>query len=364
MFTDIVILAGGFGERLWPASRPDFPKQFLSINDGISFLQNAIIRSLALKPTGKIVIATRDGLQNEIANQCNMLAEKVSKCDAEKIKNDVLILAEPVAKHTTAPVILSCHLLNMLDSNSNHSILVLTSDHIIEPVEKFVKDAEKAYLTAINNHFVCFGIKPNEPSTGYGYIQTGKAEDSENTIFKIDCFKEKPDLETAKSYLASGNCWWNSGMFAFTADFFIKELQKCTPEIATAFNNIPNGNKPSISNINSIPYVESWAEMNEAYEKTPAIAIDIAVAEKTDEAYIVLASFDWDDVGSWDSFEKHSKGEGHSELIQSNNCFVYSDIPVAICGVDDITVVIKNGKALVMKKGASPLVRDAVKLMK
>ncbi|MBQ5877430.1 MAG: mannose-1-phosphate guanylyltransferase, partial [Treponema sp.] len=123
-------------------------------------------------------------------------------------------------------------------------------------------------------------------------------------------------------------------------------------------------NKPSISNINSIPYVESWAEMNEAYEKTPAIAIDIAVAEKTDEAYIVLASFDWDDVGSWDSFEKHSKGEGHSELIQSNNCFVYSDIPVAICGVDDITVVIKNGKALVMKKGASPLVRDAVKLMK
>ena len=131
MFTDIVILAGGFGERLWPASRPDYPKQFLSINDGISFLQNAIIRSLALKPTGKIVIATRDGLQNEIANQCNMLAEKVSKADAIKIKNDVLILAEPVAKHTTAPVILSCHLLNMLDSNSNHSILVLTSDHII-----------------------------------------------------------------------------------------------------------------------------------------------------------------------------------------------------------------------------------------
>ena len=79
MFTDIVILAGGFGERLWPASRPDYPKQFLSINDGISFLQNAIIRSLALKPTGKIIIATRDGLQNEIANQCNMLAEKVSK---------------------------------------------------------------------------------------------------------------------------------------------------------------------------------------------------------------------------------------------------------------------------------------------
>jgi mannose-1-phosphate guanylyltransferase len=89
MFTDIVILAGGFGERLWPASRPDYPKQFLSINDGISFLQNAIIRSLALKPTGKIIIATRDGLQNEIANQCNMLAEKVSKADAIKIKNDV-----------------------------------------------------------------------------------------------------------------------------------------------------------------------------------------------------------------------------------------------------------------------------------
>lgn len=364
MFTDVVILAGGFGERLWPASRPDFPKQFLSINDGISFLQNAIIRSLALKPEGKIIIATRDGLQNEIANQCKLLADKLSSEDADKIRKDILILAEPIAKHTTAPVILSCHLLNLLDSNIDHSILVLTSDHIIEPVEKFVNDANKAFETAKNNHFVCFGIKPTEPSTGYGYIQTGKAEDPENTIFKIDCFKEKPDFQTAKAYLESGNCWWNSGMFAFTANFFIKELAKCTPEISSAFEAVQKGNKPTIGQINSISYVESWNEMNIAYEKTPAIAIDISVAEKTSEAYIVLASFDWDDVGSWDSFEKHSSGEGHSELIQSSNCFVYSDIPVAICGVDDITVVIKNGKALIMKKGESPLVREAVKLMK
>lgn len=365
MFTDVVILAGGFGERLWPASKADYPKQFLSINDGISFLQNAIIRSLALKPEGKIVIATRDGLQNEISKQCESLAinfENQSRTwESEKIKKDILVISEPVAKHTTAPIILTCHLLKLINPNINHSILVLTSDHIIEPVEAFVKDAEKAFITAGTNHFVCFGISPTEPSTGYGYIQTGNALDNENTVFKIDSFKEKPDYETAKAYLKSGNCWWNSGMFAFNADFFINELMLCTPEIAKCFEHIKNTTLPTITKINNIDNIYSWNEMNLAYEKTPSIAIDISVAEKTKEAYIVLASFNWDDVGSWDSFEKHSKGEGKTALVDSNNCFVYSDIPVAICGLDDITVVIKNGKALVMKKGKSSLVREAVK---
>lgn len=361
MFTDVIILAGGFGERLWPASKADFPKQFMSLKDNLSFLQNAIIRSLKLKISGKIIIATRTGLEQQISLQCKDLCERLSKDESEKIKNDILILAEPTPRHTTAPVILSCYLMNILNPETKHSFLVITSDHIIEPIDSFCLDVQKAYNLAKENSFICFGIKPYEPATGYGYIQTETALDNEKTCFKIKNFKEKPDAVTAQKYLDSGNCWWNSGMFGFMGDFFINELKKCTPEIYESFCIVANGNKPEINTLNEIKNVSFWKEMNEAYSKTPAIAIDKSVAEKTNNSCIVIASFNWEDIGSWDSFEKHSDGQGKTAFVNSNNCFVYSDIPVAICGIDDISVIIKNGKALVMKKGCSPLVRDASK---
>lgn len=363
MFTDVVILAGGFGERLWPASRPDFPKQFLSINGGISFLQNAILRALALDVTGKIIIASRKGLETEIAAQCLSLAKTLGGEKAKKITDDILIIAEPSAKHTTAPIILCCRLLNLSAPATKHSIIVLTSDHIIEPIENFVGDAEKAFTAAADGNLVTFGIKPTEPATGYGYIQTELRPQYCDT-FKIKCFTEKPDEHTAQKYLAAGNCSWNSGMFAFTADFFITELAKCTPEIADAFAPLEKASKPEFGKIGGINAVTSWKEMDAAYEKTPAIAVDVALAEKTEHSYMVAASFTWDDVGSWDSFARHSTGTENAANIGSENCFVYSDIPVALCGVQDLNVVIKNGKALIMKKGSDNLVRDAVKYFK
>ena len=360
VFSDVVILAGGFGERLWPASRSDFPKQFLSINDGVSFLQNAILRALALNLSGKIIIATRAGLEMEIAAQCAALADRCSESEAEKICNDVLIIAEPYPKHTTAPLILCCHLLNLLEPAVRHSVLVLTSDHIIKPIENFVKDAKIAFLAASGGNLVTFGILPTEPATGYGYIQS-EAHADKNGAFQIKRFTEKPDIETAKKYLSDGNCYWNSGMFAFTADFFIAELAKCTPKIADAFTHLSASPVPSFKKIDGICTLSDWNAMSLAYEKTPAVAVDVALAEKTANAFMVAASFSWDDVGSWDSFAKHSAGTENAACIESKNCFVYSDIPVALCGVEDVNVIIKNGKALVMKKGADNLVRAAVK---
>ncbi|MDE5898456.1 MAG: hypothetical protein K2H09_04235 [Treponemataceae bacterium] len=236
---------------------------------------------------------------------------------------------------------------------------MLASDHIIEPAGQFAADAEKAFQSAEKGRFVCFGIQPGEPSTGYGYIQAGAPADDGSGVRKIDSFKEKPDAKTAESYLKAGNCLWNSGMFAFSCGFFISEMKACTPEIADAFEALPSGSAPQFGSIRGIPCVAGWPEMDDAYAKTPSLAIDVAVAEKTRHAYVVPASFSWDDVGSWDSFEKHSSGEGDAALIECADDFVYSDIPVAICGVSGISVIIKNGKALIMKKGASPLVRSA-----
>ncbi len=360
MFTDIVILAGGFGERLWPASKADFPKQFMALDGGISFLQHSVLRALALNPQGKIIIATRLGLETQIAKQCNDLISQVKEKEAQKLKDDLLIVTEPFAKHTTAPILLCSIVVKKLNPEVKHSMLVLTSDHIIEPVSAFKNDAEKAYKSAEKNHIVTFGIQPYEPSVGYGYIITGDEEEGNPGVFKINKFTEKPDQKTAEKYIASGNCRWNSGMFAFGCDFFEEELSRLTPEISESFEVVKSASCPAITKIDGINYLGPYDEMTKAYEKTPAIAIDKSLAEKTQNAYAVLASFNWDDVGSWDSFEKHCKEKvNNTTVIESNDCFVYSDIPVALCGVNDITVVIKNGKALIMRKGCSNLVRQA-----
>ena len=363
MFTDVVILAGGFGERLWPASRPDFPKQFLSIKDGVSFLQKAVLRSLLLEVSGKILIVTRIGLEDEIARQCRSLTETAARYK-QKIFDDVLIVAEPVPKHTTAPVIFGCHLLKLLEPETPHSILVLTSDHLIEPAAHFVQDAEKAFKSASGGNFVTFGIRPDHPATGYGYIQTKETLPDGADAFRIQRFTEKPDAETAQKYIDAGNCWWNSGMFAFFADFFIAELERCTPEIANAFAPLSTETPPPLEKIRGVNALLSWQAMDAAYKATPAIAIDRAVAEKTARAAMVAASFRWYDIGSWDSFAAHAKGAEDAVRVSSENCFVYSDIPVALCGVDDLNVVIKNGKALIMKKGADDAVRNAVQYFK
>ena len=363
MFTDVVILAGGFGERLWPASRPDNPKQFLSLGSGISLLQNSIMRALALKPQGKIIIATRKDLLESCAKHAFELCEKVTAEEKNKILKDLIVLAEPEPKHTTAPIILSCHMLEKLDPQTQHSILVLTSDHVIKPVENFAADCEEAFKAAVTDKFVCFAIPPTEPSTGYGYIKTG--DNLTPKTYKIDTFKEKPDAKTAQEYFESGKYFWNSGMFGFTSSFLKSELAKCEPDVSKAFEVCENGKAPKLAKVHNIYYIKKWPEMEKAYAVTPKIAIDNAIAEKTANAYAVSTSFNWDDVGSWDAFAKFSEGEDNViAQASSENNFVYSDIPVALCDVKDLIVVIKNGKALVMKKGSSNLVRDVVKSIK
>jgi len=365
MFTDIVILAGGFGERLWPASSPEYPKQFMTVSGGVSFLQSSVLRALALKPSGKIIIVTRRDLLEPVAVHCSTLLVRLDADERRKIKNDLYIIPETVPRQTTAPLILSCHFLDIMFPAPQHSILVLTSDHIIAPVEKFVSDSEKACKAVTNGKIVCYAIPPTEPATGYGYIKAGSPENADGSVFRIEQFREKPDKKTAEEYVASGSYWWNSGMFGFTSDVLKKELADHEPDVYNAFEHLPEGEKPVTGYYNGIKYVETWPAMDTAYEKTPAIAIDKSVAEKTANAYAVRASFDWDDIGSWDAFEKlFDTNEGKTVEINSANCFVYSDLPVALCGVKDLIVVIKNGNALVMKKGASSMVRDAVKQMK
>ena len=367
-FTDIVILAGGFGERLWPASRPDFPKQFLSLQNGQSFLQSAVLRSLAVKPSGKILILTRRDILEEMTSQCEKMKTFVSEADWKKICSDLIIVAEPCARHTAAPLLLASKYLNNSDPDKVHNILVLASDHIITPVERFTEDCKKAAEASEKGNFVCFAIKPTEPSTGYGYIKMGESmkeiKNLSEDVYKIEQFKEKPDLKTAESYLSSGKYCWNSGMFGFTADFFEKEMALYEPTIASDFSVFNKTNLPEIKLLNGIKYVKEWPAMEKAYENVKSIAVDNAIAERTEKAVVVKSTFGWDDVGSWDAFEKLFDKNENTVQIEAKDNFVYSDIPVALCGVEGLSVVIKNGKALVMKKGTSGFMREVVKQVK
>lgn len=372
-FTDIIILAGGFGERLWPASRPDYPKQFMALEGGISFLQAAVQRALFLKPKGKIIVITRRDLLQPVSEHCAHLMDACNNEERKKLFEDLSIIAEPCPRHTCAPVMLACIVLELFDKaagevqqpNSEHTILVLASDHVIGPKEIFISDCKKAARIAQRENFVCFAIQPTEASTSYGYIKQGNSFDGDDFAFYIAQFKEKPDLETAQQYIASKQYFWNSGMFAFTNTFFKNELKLCEPDVYGAFLPFAGAHLPEQRTMNGIKYIADWSPLQEAYTNVPAIAIDTAIAEKTKRAVAIKASFGWDDVGSWDSFEKlFTENTGKTVEIQSTNNFVYSDIPVALCGVENLVVVIKNGNALIMKKGSSQMMRQVVQQMK
>ena len=363
MITDVIIMAGGFGERLWPASSPSHPKQFMALNDNISFLQDSLRRSLALKISGKIIIVTRKDIEGECVNQIKQLAERSDDSDAKKLLGETIVLAEPSPKHTSAAIMIGVELLQKLDPKKKHTFLVLTSDHVISPVSKFVSDAKNAAKAAHSGKFVCFSIVPTEPSTGYGYIKAGKDLTGDGTTFEIEKFEEKPDSATATKYLESGNYFWNSGMFAFESDMFLKEMSNCTPEVYNAFAPVQNGKKPLLTQKNGVYIIKKWSEMELAYQDVPGLAVDKSIAEKTKSAAVVKASFNWTDVGSWDTFSQLCTNPANNRVVevQSKNNFVYSDVPVSLCGVEDLIVVVKNNKVLVMKKGQSALVRDAVK---
>ena len=366
MFSDVLILAGGFGERLWPASSPSFPKQFMSLEGGVSFLQSSILRALELNIKGKILIVTRKDIENTALEQCAMLCNQLDEEKQNKISNDLIVIAEPTPIHTAAPVTLVCHLLNKIEPQKEHTLLVMTSDHVIGPVDFFVQDTKIAYEVALKDKIVCYAIIPTEPATGYGYIKMGSSITNDDnipieTVYKIDQFKEKPDLETAKKYLETGLYAWNSGMFGFKTNTYLSELKICEPESYNAFIDINNAEPPKFTKKQNINLLKNWEAMNDAYGKAPKISIDKALAEKTKHAWAVKTTFSWEDIGSWDSFEKlFTQNSGVTSEINTDNCFVYSDLPVALCGVKDLIVVAKNDKILVMKKGFSNTVKDAV----
>jgi mannose-1-phosphate guanylyltransferase/mannose-6-phosphate isomerase len=353
MVDHIFILAGGSGTRLWPASNSAHPKQFIPVRDGKSLLQLTVERALALKPSGRVVIIT-------LKDQLPPVLEELEKLESGKEK--IAVLPEPAARNT-APAIAAAAEWVKAAYGGEQTTAVLPADHLITPTEKFVQDSEQADVLAREGYLVTFGIPPTRPETGFGYIEAGQ---SLNVGRQVTSFREKPDEQTAREFVEKGNYYWNSGMFAFRVDTYLEELAAQSPDIGKTFAGI--GEKGRERSERGIDLVMEGDEIEKIYKDAPKNSIDYAVMEKSTRSAMVPASFTWSDIGSWEEmaelFESEGRSGGDTFEIEAEGNFVFSDMPVALCGVDDLMVVVKNGAVLVAKKGSGQLVKKAVEEMK
>ena len=356
MFDDCLIMAGGSGTRLWPASSSRLPKQFLPAYGKTSFFSMAVERALALtKNNGNvIVIAGKSHVPHVIADTARLSAGR---------RKRLVVIGEPAAKNT-APAV-ACAVSYSLLNGAGRNMLVLTSDHIIKPPEAFRADATLAACAAAKGKLVVFGIPPARPETGYGYIETGRTVDG---VSRVTAFHEKPDPRTAKKYAAGKRFFWNSGMFAFSVESMAGLFRDLAPKVILPFARLGT---PSVTETDGVRVLESWPGLAAAYRKTESISFDYAIAEKCPDTVMVRAGFDWIDIGNWEEYVR-IRGSGKTQVFgaSGDGCHVDSDIPVALAGVEDLIVVIRSGRdggppvALVTRKGQTQRVREVVDMIR
>lgn len=342
-----LILCGGSGTRLWPLSRQAFPKQFVKLINNRSLFQETVIRNKEIFDSFCIV-TNRDHY---------FIAE--NQLDDVGAGNDKLFVLEPVGRNTAPAIALAC-----LNYNPDEIILVTPSDHLIKDTLTYNKKIQAAIDSAKAGKLVTFGIKPEYPETGYGYIEAGYAID--NSVFIAKSFREKPDLITAEGYLGAGNYYWNSGMFVFKAGVFLDELKKHSPVIYEkslyAFNQAL---KESSNGGLKVSITES------SMKDIPSDSIDYAVMEKSSNVYVVASEIGWTDLGSYDAiYDVTNKDENGNSLDENliqvkskNNLIISDNRKLALIGVEDLIVVDTDDAVLVAKKGFSQDVKEIVNIL-
>jgi len=351
MVDHVIIMAGGAGKRLWPASNNSKPKQFMTVQGKDSLFLSTVKRAAALNISGKILVVTHK-------DHVGAALEDSRSLDAA-IRRKLVLLAEPQARNTGPALAYAASWLKALSAGQDSSVLVLAADHLIRDVDQFSRDVEDASVLAGMGHLVVYGIKPEFPSTGYGYIEAGSEI---GPGYKVLSFKEKPDQKRAEEFLKAGNYLWNSGMFTYKISVFEEELLSGSPDMQKPF--LPSLAGPSPSDEEGVTVIMPDDAISSLYASLPRESIDYALMEKSGKIAMVRSGFDWNDVGSWDVIaELNPPPEVPVFTGGTDSNFVYSDIPVALCGVEDLIVVIKNGKALVCRKGESQLVKDAAEAL-
>ena len=353
----VIIMAGGRGERFWPISRERTPKQLIKLLGKTSFLQQAVANILPIVPLKNIFIITNAVQAPEVRKQL------------PKLPKDNVV-AEPVGRDTCAAVTLGAALVGARSMNG--VMAVLPADHVIPDAKKFQQVLSDAFDVAASGQvIVTIGIKPNEPATGYGYIQTGAllptpvgGKKCKTTFFKAERFVEKPDLATAEKYVASGEYRWNAGMFVWSFVTVTNSLEQHQPEMFAACQRWFKAA--------SVP-----AKLNRVlakeYPEIKKISIDYALMEKAQNVVVADGAFEWDDLGAWPALSRHIQQDAAGNAAVANLIHVDSvgnivfdartknRTPIALVGLRDTIIVQTDDAVLVADKGQAQKIKELVK---
>jgi mannose-1-phosphate guanylyltransferase/mannose-6-phosphate isomerase len=319
-----VILSGGSGTRLWPLSRKNLPKQFLALTGGGTLFQQTVERTRTLTGIGAPIVVCSEEHRFLVAEQLRALQIEGAS-----------ILLEPIPRNTAPAIALAAW--QVLAGDAEATLLVLPADHLIGDTRSFGEAVDKAIPIAEQGWLVTFGIRPDGPETGFGYIK--RAESAGKSGFRVERFVEKPSAAKAKEYVEAGDYEWNSGMFLFKARRYLEELQQHAPKMHAATKAAFDAAHADLD----------FVRVDEAtFAASPNSSIDYAVMEKTARAAVVPVSCAWSDIGSWDALwaasQRDADGnrlEGDVIAIDSRNCFVRGTDRrlVAALGLEDIVIV-------------------------
>ena len=331
-----VIMAGGSGTRFWPESRKSRPKQLLDISGNKTMIRATVERILPEIPFERIMVVTGASHAQEIKNQLPEL-------------NDAMVVAEPQGKNTAPCIALAAYKLFKKDADG--VMVVLPADHMIGEEEEFRKSVRSAVEAAcMGDYLTAFGIVPDRPETGYGYIELGESalEMKSVTAFKVKSFTEKPDKVRAEQYLENGTHIWNSGMFVWKITTIIEAFEKYLPSISRAMTGI----------LPALNTREEPEAIIEAYNTIEEISIDYGIIEKAANVLVIPIDVKWNDVGCWasladvwDTDDTGNSGRGEFLALDSTGCIISSPHKVSVLvGVEDLIVVDTADALLVCRK--------------
>ncbi len=351
-----VILSGGVGARLWPVSRSAYPKPFMRMNDGESLLHKTLTRALRVATDGNALTVTgRDYYfltRDEYARHPGADLSKLS------------FLLEPAGRNTAPAIVLAAlHIREHFGADA--TLLILAADHLIQNVDAFVADVRKAEALAQDGWLVTFGIPPTQPDTGFGYIRQG-AQIGQSGQREIAAFVEKPNLDKAREYLASGDYVWNSGMFCFRADVLLAAAQVACPDVLAAAQTCYAGTPGNTSPVEFA---------RDAFLAMPDISIDYAIMERAQRRAVIAAGFDWSDIGSWKAVSEiesdalpdaaGNRVRGKAVVIDSENCYIQSDKRVvAAVGLKNLVIVDTGDAVLVAERDRAQQVKQVVERLR
>ena len=330
-----VILSGGAGSRLWPVSRLQHPKPFIRLQDGQSLLQKAFLRAMGLQGVDGLTIVTNRDFFFKTEDEFREVCES---------KTSVSYILEPFGRNT-APAIAAAALQAFEEHGADAVLLVLAADHLVSNDSAFQQAVLQATELAVQGKLVTFGIQPHSPETGFGYIEA-----EGNTVLR---FVEKPTLERAEEYIASGRFLWNSGMFCFTAGALLNEMRQHCPDMVSSVDLcIKQSRSANGQGFNQL-------ELDgETFKEVPDDSIDYALMEKSTQVAVVPCDIGWSDIGSWLALgdlqtpdENGNRIQGEAELHNTHNCTIHSqERMVGAVGVSNLVIIDTPDALLVANK--------------